>query len=94
MKLRDHDLPCEHEGTDDCYEFGSVWFCSWQEGDDGSCPGGAVVPVVEVQWCDTHKANAPSVGGMCWIATVVATSGHSTEEPCHVVTRHMLEVSE
>jgi hypothetical protein len=61
---------------------------------DEFCPGGAVVPVVEVQWCDTHKANAPSVGGMCWIATVVATSGHSTEEPCHVVTRHMLEVSE
>jgi hypothetical protein len=90
MNLRDHSRPCEHGKSFPHRSSYSGHGVNVIE----DCPGGAVVPVVEGQWCNTHKANAPSVGGMCWIATVVATSGHSTEEPCHVVTRHMLEVSE
>ena len=44
MKLRDHTQPCEHDSPDS-YEWRGIWFCTWQEGDEGSCPGGRAIEV-------------------------------------------------
>lgn len=90
VDLRNHAESCEHGHGAPHDVKGNEFF-------HDDCPGGAVVPVVEMQWCNTHSLpmmdRRPDGPNACWFL-VALHDDDPDPEACVRVTRHMLEVSE
>lgn len=50
VQLRDHNQPCDCDGTAPHTWRGEFWYC-----DNYDCPGGRELQATEMDWCSTHK---------------------------------------
>ncbi len=77
MKLRDHNQRCEHGGYFDCAE------------PLVSCPGGAEVETVEMQWCTTHECTSEA-NARCWRALAAEMGGAEGIAECVFLSRWLI----